>query len=199
MKMRDLIKLFKENAGQVGTCVYQADCLDQGFEKAVEICLAKPLLVPLMDIPGDLDPGTTKILAAPNLDEPSFHLLETKCRAHPGIVLIKEGLGNYPWGIDMGITLMDFGIASTGTLVLNSNKEETRLSTMLPEVHLAILHTSKIRSTALEMAGELNELVSGSGSYTAFITGASRTADIERVLAVGVHGPLERHIILVED
>jgi len=69
---------------------------------------------------------------------------------------------------------------------------------MLCETHVAILKESKIRETALSMAEELKELVKESSSYTAFITGASRTADIERVLALGVHGPLELIILLVE-
>jgi L-lactate dehydrogenase complex protein LldG len=99
----------------------------------------------------------------------------------------------------MGVTTADFGIADTGTLVINSNDEHTRLATMLCEVHVAILAVSDIRETALSMARELETLVGQKGSYTAFVTGASRTADIERVLAIGVHGPLELHIILVEE
>jgi L-lactate dehydrogenase complex protein LldG len=112
------------------------------------------------------------------------------------IFLIKEDVRNFPGGIDMGLTLMDFGIAETGTLVLNSDSEETRLSTMLCETHVAVIDKTDIRETALAMANELTQMTKHPSSYTAFITGASRTADIERVLALGVHGPLELHIIL---
>jgi L-lactate dehydrogenase complex protein LldG len=139
-----------------------------------------------------------RIMAAPNLDEADFARIDKVCRASGDVRLIRENLRSYPGGIDMGITLVDFGIAETGTLVLNSDSEETRLSTMLCETHVAILNEEKIRETALSMADELNDLTARPCSYTAFITGASRTADIERVLALGVHGPLELVILLVE-
>jgi L-lactate dehydrogenase complex protein LldG len=140
--------------------------------------------------------GSEKILAAPNLPIPIYETLKSLCHGQ-GINLIRDGVRGYPGGIDMGVTLVDFGIAETGTLVLNSDSEETRLATMLCETHVAILENAQIRETAIKMADELHQMIQSPCSYTAFITGASRTADIERVLAIGVHGPLELHILLI--
>ncbi len=194
-----MIKTFTEKAVSVSALVYPVQSLDAALEKAVEICQGKAPLDPQMETTQFSDGDKTRIVAAPNLDDGTFNALSEKCGAAGGISLIRENLRQYPGGIDMGISLMDYGIAETGTLVLDSRSEETRLSTMLSEIHVAILETSKIRETALAMTEELTGVVGDPGSYMAFITGASRTADIERVLAIGVHGPLELHIMLVED
>jgi L-lactate dehydrogenase complex protein LldG len=199
--MTDLTQKFIEKAKLVSAQVYAVPSMEAAFDKAIEICQTKSPLDPQMKTTELLDENSnkTRIMAAPNLEERGFQVLSEKCRAAAGISLVKDGLRKFPGGIDVGVTVIDFGIADTGTLVLNSESEETRLSTMLSEVHVAVLPKSKIRPSALEMTDELNGLIQDSGAYTAFITGASRTADIERVLALGVHGPLELHIMLVED
>jgi L-lactate dehydrogenase complex protein LldG len=193
---------FIERASLVSARVYQVKDLISALDKALELCRSKfPCESQMETDQKGADPMSkekTWIMAAPNLDEADFIRVDKACRESGDIRLIRENMRAYPGGIDMGITLVDFGIAETGTLVLNSDSEETRLSTMLCETHVAILKESMIRETALSMAEELNELTRQPFSYTAFITGASRTADIERVLALGVHGPLELVILLVE-
>jgi len=196
--MTDLARIFTEKATLVSAVVYPVPSRGAAFDKAMEICREKAPLDPQMETGAARD-TQVRIMAAPNLDDEGFNALSERCTARGDITLIREGLRDYPGGIDMGVSLVDFGIADTGTLVLDSASEETRLSTMLSEIHVAVLHGSRIRESALEMTEELNSLVRDPGSYTAFITGASRTADIERVLAIGVHGPLELHIMLVED
>ena len=99
----------------------------------------------------------------------------------------------------VGVARAARGIAATGTCVVITDDEETRLATMLPETSVILLRVADIVPTLADIAPFLRERqADGRISYTSFITGPSRTADIERVSAIGVHGPLDLHIILLE-
>jgi L-lactate dehydrogenase complex protein LldG len=100
----------------------------------------------------------------------------------------------------VGVARAARGIAETGTCVVETDGEETRLATMLPETSVILLKTRDIVPRLADIADYLRERQrDGRISYTSFITGPSRTADIERVSAIGVHGPLDLHVILLED
>ena len=96
---------------------------------------------------------------------------------------------------DVGITSAQAGIAETGTLVLNSENERHRLVSLVPPVHIAIVDASKIRATLGEALLLLRVGKEVSPAVT-FVTGPSRTADIELTLAIGVHGPQELYVIV---
>ncbi len=82
---------------------------------------------------------------------------------------------------------------------MKSDDETLRIATMLSTIHIAVLPISKIKETSTDIEEVLDTILkSESPSYTAFITGPSRTADIERVLAIGVHGPIELHVLLMD-
>lgn len=91
------------------------------------------------------------------------------------------------------------GIARTGSLLLDLTDPVGRSATALPLVHLVFLKESAIlpdlRSAAPLLAEPLDR---DGGAYLSLTTGPSRTADIERVLTIGVHGPKELHILIME-
>lgn len=99
---------------------------------------------------------------------------------------------------DGGITSAQWAIAETGTLVLETKSERHRLVSLVPAMHIAILAAGRVLGTmsealaAVSTTGELSRTVT-------FITGPSRTSDIELTLAIGVHGPARLHVILIED
>ena len=98
----------------------------------------------------------------------------------------------------VGVARVAKGIADTGTCVVVTDDEETRLKTMLPETTVFILKAEDIVPHLADIAPFLrSRQTDGRVSYTSFITGPSRTADIERVSAIGVHGPLAVQILLV--
>jgi L-lactate dehydrogenase complex protein LldG len=99
--------------------------------------------------------------------------------------------------IDVGITTAQAAIAETGTLVLDSAHERNRLISLVPPVHVAIVDASSIFQTLGEALAFIHHDGTISPAVT-FITGPSRTADIELTLAIGVHGPQELYVIVNE-
>ncbi len=99
---------------------------------------------------------------------------------------------------DIGITSAQWAVAETGTLVLESDCERHRLSSLVPPVHVAIIEAAQVRQTLGEVLHAINEQGPGGLSRTVtFITGPSRTSDIELTLAIGVHGPGELYVIII--
>ncbi len=96
---------------------------------------------------------------------------------------------------DIGITSAQAAIAETGTLVLNSENERHRLVSLVPPVHIAIVDASRVCATLGEALSLLRQSKEVSPAVT-FVTGPSRTADIELTLAIGVHGPQELYVIV---
>jgi len=97
---------------------------------------------------------------------------------------------------DIGITSAQYAIAETGTLVLNSEKEYARLTSLVPDIHICVL---ELRPMCQNMAEVLDHMRHDLSPAVTFITGPSRTSDIELTLAIGVHGPRELHVILIDD
>jgi len=199
--------LFKQKAELVSAVVTEVSSPGEAFLYSLDLCEKKDacqLLVsgceePLSKTAEDLcDLKQEKIIAAPGLTLHDRTELESLCKDR-GIRLVTDDLHSHLAGIDVGLTYIDFGIAETGTLVVDSSDEDLRLATMVSEVHIGILPKSRIRKSADDLEKDLRTTMQSAPNYLAFITGASRTADIERVLALGVHGPLELHILLLED
>jgi L-lactate dehydrogenase complex protein LldG len=89
---------------------------------------------------------------------------------------------------EIGVTGCDAAIVETGSLVLLSGPGKPRAASLLPPVHLAIVRRGDLRATMGELFKERTASIADAACCS-FITGPSRTADIELTLTVGVHGP----------
>ena len=94
-----------------------------------------------------------------------------------------------------GISSADYALCDTGTLVMMASPADARLISLLPPVHIAVVPVERILS-GLDELFTLDPQPADHTSSTVFITGPSRTADIEQLLVRGVHGPGEIHLIL---
>ena len=106
----------------------------------------------------------------------------------------------------MGITGADYAIAETGSVIVLPRHGLSRLVSVVPPVHVAIVRSRDVLGTLddlftlrrLEYHRNAADGSADMGSYLNFITGPSRTADIEQTIVVGVHGPREVHMVLLD-
>ncbi len=99
---------------------------------------------------------------------------------------------------DVGISSVSFGIAFTGTIVEITTEDLHRLVSSLPNIHIALLRASDIVANLDDAASRLRATYQQhpTNCNITFISGPSRTADIEMKLFLGVHGPQESHVIV---
>jgi L-lactate dehydrogenase complex protein LldG len=208
MEPKEMLSTFQDKAQAVSATVVRSKTLDSALEYVVEVCTGKEacqLMVsgceqPLSEKAEDLCQlkDWSRLMAAPGLDRETLDKLTPLCRDRD-IKLINKGLREHLGGIDVGLTWADWGLAETGTLVLDSSDENIRLATMISEVHVAFLPLSRMVKDSYALEETLQSSFAAGPNYMAFITGASRTADIERVLTLGVHGPLDLHIVILTE
>jgi L-lactate dehydrogenase complex protein LldG len=96
---------------------------------------------------------------------------------------------------EIGVTGCDAAIAETGSLVLLSGEGKPRAASLLPPVHLAVVQRKDLRFGMGDFFKEHAAAIAKAACCT-FITGPSRTADIELTLTLGVHGPGELIVIM---
>ncbi len=102
-------------------------------------------------------------------------------------------------GCDASITDCEFLVARTGTIVMSAAQQSGRTVSVYAPIHICIAYTNQLVYDVKDALQNLKEKYAGNiPSLITFATGPSRTADIEKTLVTGVHGPKEVYCFLVE-
>jgi L-lactate dehydrogenase complex protein LldG len=101
-------------------------------------------------------------------------------------------------GCDAAITLCDHLIARTGTIVLSSQQLSGRTTSVYAPIHICIAYTHQLLFAVSDSLAQFKKEADVIPSMISYATGPSRTADIEKTLVVGVHGPKEVYCFLVD-
>jgi L-lactate dehydrogenase complex protein LldG len=183
----NLIERFESESIRIGARFYRADSAHVAFQHIESVCKARDA----KRIVGWQAQAIADVGLRERLKERGVEFLtETTGRE---FIRTAEAA-------DIGISGVDYALADTGTLVLLAGKGQARSISLLPPVHIAIVRPRQILSGLSDLFPILRADAKSRdlSSAITFITGPSRTADIELTLVVGVHGPQQLHVILLE-
>ncbi len=181
--------LFKENYEKLAGRVYRASDPDQAVKVVSGICLeskiGKVVMAPLFDgLAGKLQKQFT------SSKTPVVAVDDTSAVPIPHQINEAE----------LGISVAEFGIAETGAIIEVTTDDAYRLMSSLPRVHIAFLKAAQIINSIYDAAPLLRSIYQRRPQHcnVTFISGPSRTGDIEMKLFLGVHGPKESHVIVCD-
>ena len=173
--MADPVGFFIERARQVGIGIDTVASMQAAAESAAVWCRAR---------------RATRALV---WDTPNLRPVLDRLRTEGLEILPPDSPLDLLAQADVGITGAEWGIAETATLALGAGPSQPRLASLLPPVHLVILHADRIVSDLHAFFARVGVLPSA----LTLITGPSRSADIGSVLVLGAHGPTEVGVLVV--
>ncbi len=179
----DLVGLFARRAGEVGLKVHRVSQADAA-SKAVALL-------------GEL--GATRLVCHAGATGEAIGLRAALGGCFTFIEPDAEGFGPC-YDSDAGISDVHAALAETGTLICCSGRDRPRATSLVPPNHLALVRASDILPDMLDYWARLQGIPGRDlPSSQAFITGPSKTADIEGILVTGVHGPGRVDVLLIQD
>jgi L-lactate dehydrogenase complex protein LldG len=202
------LELLKTKAAAVGMKMVEVKNLEEAITYAVDVCDKKEMAQRYLKMedgklvgldPAEVVHAEKKTMAVVGLDDKSAESLSRQC-AEKGILAGRDNLRDWEWmaGHDVGFAVADRVIADNPTCVIACMSENERLALSVGEEYVIVASKSQVVKTSFDLEDYLNNLMSGP-MYTEFLSSSSRTADIERVLAIGVHGSLLIHLVMTEE
>ena len=185
-----------ESSETAGWKVHRPDNLEEAAELVLRICKdhkARSVLrsshAVLTDIPLDAALSTSGINVEVTTHSSGSNLQQI------------QKSKSAAFSADVGVTGVDYAIAETGTIVLHPRAGVSRLLSLAPPTHIAILRQGDVLPSLDELfAIQRDDFLKGELTDSMnLITGPSKTADIEGTTVTGIHGPLEVHLIIVKN
>ncbi len=184
----DVIEQFVSKYETLSGRVHHADSMESAAEAVLSV---------LRDAEGTR-------LAAAELPDALRQILDRRC-ADEGVELLKPPYDDrtLPGAIDaahVGVSWAEFAVADAGALVEFATNDATRLVSTLPRIHLGVVRAAEIKETLMDAGPRIRAFMNeqpGNATVT-FISGPSRTADIEMRLTLGVHGPEMAHAVILD-
>lgn len=180
----DLLELFSQRAAAIGMSVHP--CPAAQLPRLVAELLEKLKIRSVAFAAGNLP----QLIGLPDaLRRRGLTVLDWRASA---------GLGAQ-YDLDAGLTDVHAALAETGTLVCCADAGHSRGLSLVPPIHVAIVRRSDILPDMLDYWAKMRRSGIAPPSSQVFITGPSKTSDIEGILITGVHGPTQVHVLLVPD